>query len=113
MSDPFAELADDVHAEEGFFKRALYRAGGAGAGEPVTIRRLNPDSQVSYRGQDFRIETDGIFVRCSQVVELKQDDTFELLNAAEQPTGKILKASEDGRRDDGHYEWWVGIEEVA
>ncbi len=109
MTDPFAELADEIHDEPGFSLRALYRAGGAGAGVPVTIRRVNPDSQVAYRGMDFRIETAGLYVRCSQVAELKKTDTFELLGADDAPTGEILEAADDGKRDDGRYEWWVGI----
>lgn len=109
MSDPFAEMVDEVHAEPGFALPALYRVLGQGAGIAVSLRRVRPDVTIEYRGLDLAAATDGVFVRSAQVADLRKGDTFALLDAAGQPTGIVLEALEDGRRDADGLEWFAGI----
>ena len=66
---------------------ALWRAGGAGDGLPVRVRRRTPEGIVGLGGNQFDLNAVLIDVRLSEVPSPAKGDTFEVMAEDGEPAG--------------------------
>jgi hypothetical protein len=102
MSDPFAEMVDEVFAEPGFAKPALYRAGGTGDGVAVSVAVSSPDRLNTIVGLAVVQASMVAEVRVSEVAAFALADTLEIGGTVYKPSGRPMK-DEQGRL------WRVGM----
>ncbi len=102
MSDPFAEMVDEVFAEPGFAKPALYRAAGTGDPVPVSVVVSSPDRLNTIVGLAVVQASLQAEVRLSEVPAFAQTDTLEIGGTVYKPSGKPMK-------DEGGRLWRIGM----
>lgn len=74
----FAIAMDVLFTDPNLSCAALYRAGGAGDGQPVRVIRHAPDRLASFGEGRFVTESVLIDVRIAEVPDLAEGDTLEI-----------------------------------
>jgi len=90
----FAHALDILFTDPNLSLAALYRAGGAGAGQPVRVIRRMPDRLANFG--EGRFVTDAVMVDLliAEVPDLAAGDTLEIGNALYELRGQPLRDSE-------------------
>lgn len=90
----FAEAIDDVFADPNLARDAVWRAGGTGA--PVTVRIIlrQPDRIGNFGETRLLAAATVIEVRTVEVLELAEDDVFEIGGETFVVQGEPMRDSE-------------------
>jgi hypothetical protein len=106
MSDPFAEMIDEVFAEPGFAKAAIYRPGGTGDGVAVSVAIAAPDRINTIVGLSVAQASMTAEVRITEVAAFGSGDTLEF-------SGVVYKLSGKAQRDDHGLLWRLSLVPVS
>lgn len=74
----FAAAVDAIFRDRNMAVDALYRAGGAGDGDPVRVVKRAPDRFANFSEGRFVAQAVLIDVRLSEVETLAPGDTFQI-----------------------------------
>lgn len=90
----FGAAIDAMFRDRHMASDALYRAGGAGDGDPVRVIKRAPDRITNF--SDGRYVSDSVLidVRLSQVSALAPGDTFEISGVIYEVRGEPVRDSE-------------------
>jgi len=90
----FAIATDILFTDPHLSLEAVYRAGGAGAGQPVRVIRRAPDRLANFGEGRFVTESVLLDLRISDVAELAEGDTLEIEGVFYEIRSKPLRDSE-------------------
>lgn len=90
----FANAMDVLFTDPHHSHAALYRPGGAGAGQPVRVIRRAPDRLANFGEGRFVTESVLIDVRISDVAALSGGDTLEVDGILYEVRGQPVRDSE-------------------